>query len=95
MGFWFQLTLISPCKKKFLNIGYGMDMPDKDDLPVPLAAVTSKTLNSTLFVNIMWKIKFGFAVGIEFMHMVTEYDNAGVVTEYTNERVQLITMVKF
>jgi len=89
-GFWASLAF------KFasywhINVGYGMDDPDKADL-----GVSGRTKNEMLYANVIYDLSEAISMGLEISSLTTDYANAAAGSqEADNTRVQFSWIYKF
>ena len=74
-GGWAALRYVMNPSTSF-SIGAGMDNPNDADLPVQTSPLTVRTLNQTIFANVINKITPNFILGLQLGEWRTEYKNA-------------------
>jgi hypothetical protein len=85
-GGWAQLVL-DPVEKINLNLGYGLDDPDEDDLNKG-----NRSKNELLFANVFFKVNSAVTLGLEYSYITTSYKEA---SDATDNRIQGSALYKF
>ncbi len=85
-GGWIAACM-KPADKWSVNVGYGLDKADSDDLA---AASSSKTHNSTTFANCIYALNKNTDIGLEVAHRKTKYK-----TVADGEDLRLQAMFKY
>ena len=72
-GFVEVFTYLTPCLHN--HTGYGIDDPRNGDISSNPASL-GRTLNSTIFSNLIWDVNQSFRIGFEFTWRETDYESA-------------------
>ncbi|KAA5539208.1 hypothetical protein FYK55_25135 [Roseiconus nitratireducens] len=62
------------CPRLHTHIGYGIDDPRDEDLPVS-AAAAARSKNQTYYANLLWDVNQTFRIAFEFAYRDTEYNS--------------------
>ena len=85
-GGWVQLVL-DPVETINLNLGYGLDDPDDDDMNNG-----NRSKNELLFANVFFKLNSAVTLGLEYSYITTSYKEA---SDATDNRFQGSALYKF
>jgi hypothetical protein len=90
---------IKPDMKWFIVVGAGIDDPDDKKIPdmIPdgsggMKSNKARVKNTSIFVNVRYKLTKQLIFGLEYDHMETKYINTN---DGTNDRFQFTAMLKF
>jgi hypothetical protein len=85
-GGWVQ-GKIKPHDDWEINIGYGADNPDNDDL-----SAGKRSKNDVVFANVRYAVLKDLVLGLEFSHLTTDYRAA---RDADDNRIQFSTILTF
>jgi predicted porin len=88
-GGWVQ-ALVNITPQFNINVGYGVDDPDDDDLNIG-----NRELNTRIFANAFYSFDPAMTVALEYSHMKTEYKCEGDTENADNDRVQAAAIYTF